>query len=267
MKTKIKAAFAALALLVVISCKKETSSIQSSTIGDENSTQHDFNASYASVTIGTQVWMRKNLHVSRYRNGDWIPQVKDSAMWATLTTGAWCWYNNDSATGAVYGRLYNWYAINDPRGLAPAGWHIPSDSEWLATSTFLDTDARNAGGKMKETGTTHWLDPNVGATNSRRFTALPGEPYVGGKMKETGTTHWFDPNIDATNSSGFTALPGGYRSATGQFCYITYLGLWWTSTEYNTSVAWYRRILCYSGTLDRWRFPKQMGFSVRCIKD
>jgi uncharacterized protein (TIGR02145 family) len=174
--------------------------------------------------------MKNNLNVSRYRNGDSIPQVKDSAKWAELTTGAWCWYNNNSNTGAVYGKLYNWYAINDPRGLAPERWHIPSDSEWHATGTFLGSTA-------------------------------------GGQMKETGTAHWFDPNVRATNSSGFTGLPGGYRSEIGQFCYIRYLGFWWTSTEYNASVAWYRLLLPYSSFLDYWRHPKQMGFSVRCIQN
>src|SRR6478609_5396230 len=131
MKTKIKAALAALVLLVAISCKKETNSVQSSTISDGSSTLQGITENIASVTIGTQVWMKKNLNVSRYRNGDIILQVKDSAKWSKLTIGAWCWYNNDSATGAVYGKLYNWYAIHDPRGLAPTGWHIPSDSEWL----------------------------------------------------------------------------------------------------------------------------------------
>ena len=227
MKTKIKTALAVYVLLVAISCKKENSSIQSSVISVENSTQQN---KIPSVIIGAQVWMEKNLNVNHYRNGDNIPQVRDSAQWAKLTTGAWCWYNNDPATGAVYGRLYNWYAIHDPRGLAPEGWHIPSDSEWHATGTFLGNTA-------------------------------------GGKMKETGSSHWIDPNIDATNSSGFKGLPGGYRSFTGQFCYINYLGLWWTSTEYNSSTAWYRRLLCYSDFLDWWRFPKQMGFSVRCIKN
>ena len=227
MKIKIQTALAAWVLLLALSCKKETNSAQSSTISDENSTQQ---SNIVSVTIGTQVWMKKNLTVTRYRNGDVIPQVKDSSQWSKLTTGAWCWYNNDSANGAVYGKLYNWYAINDPRGLAPAGWHIPSDSEWYVVSNFLG-------------------------------------PGAGGKLKETGITHWFDPNVDATNSSGFTGLPGGYRSEIGQFCYIKYLGLFWTSTGYNSSVAWYRRLLCYSNFLDYWRFPKQMGFSVRCIKN
>src|SRR5678810_90824 len=94
MKTKIKAALAALVLLVAISCKKETNSVQSSTVSDESSTQQGITGNIASVTIGTQVWMKKNLNVSRYRNGDNIPQVKDPAKWAKLTTGAWCWYNN-----------------------------------------------------------------------------------------------------------------------------------------------------------------------------
>ena len=220
----------AVLILLAISWTKETSSIQSSTIGDENSTQEN---NIDSVIIGTQVWMEKNLDVSRYRNGDKIPQVKDSAKWAKLTTGAWCWYNNDSATGAVYGKLYNWYAINDPRGLAPAGWHIPSDSEWLIIATFLGSKAQNAGGKMKETGTAYWLDPNV----------------------------------DAVNSTSFTALGGGYRDNLGQFDYINFLGYWWSSTEYGTKYALCFRLVSYGGFIDRMSYEKQKGFSVRCVKD
>jgi uncharacterized protein (TIGR02145 family) len=143
-----------------------------------------------------KVWMRKNLDVRTYRNGDKIPHVKSKAIWDTLTTGAWCWYNNDSATGAAYGKLYNWYAVNDPRGLAPTGWHVPSDAEWDTLSTFLG-----------------------------------GDGYAGGKMKETGTTHWWDPNADATNSSGFTALPGGTRYYLGEFFDAGGYGYWWSSTE------------------------------------
>lgn len=227
MKTKLTAALAAMVLVVAFSCRKETSSVQSSGNSSENSIQQN---KIASVTIGAQVWMVKNLDVSHYRNGDTIPEVKDRVQWAKLTTGAWCWYNNNSDTGAVYGKLYNWYAVHDPRGLAPEGWHVSSDSEWRVTEKLLG-------------GTT------------------------GGKVKETGTVHWTDPNVDATNSTGLTGLPGGYRSFTGQFCYINYLGLWWTSSEYDTKNAWYRRMLCYSNFLDWWRFPKTMGFSVRCIKN
>ena len=220
----------AVLMLLAISWTQENSSIQSSVIGDENSTQQN---NIASVTIGAQVWMEKNLNVSRYRNGDKIPQVKDSAKWAKLTTGAWCWYNNDSATGAVYGRLYNWYAIHDPRGLAPAGWHIPGDSEWDVVLNFLGTNDKNAGGKMKETGTTHWLDPNV----------------------------------NATNSTGFTALGGGYRDNLGQFAYINFLGYWWSSTANGTNYAFCRRLHSYGGFMDRMSYEKGKGFSVRCVKD
>jgi len=220
----------AVLMLLAISWTQENSSIQSSAIGDENSMQQN---NIASVTIGTQVWMKKNLNVSRYRNGDQIPQVKDSAKWAKLTTGAWCWYNNDSATGAVYGRLYNWYAIHDPRGLAPAGWHIPGDSEWDVVLNFLGTNDKNAGGKMKEPGTTHWLDPNV----------------------------------NATNSTGFTALGGGYRDNLGQFAYINFLGYWWSSTANGIKYAFCRRLVSYGGFMDRMSYEKGKAFSVRCVKD
>ena len=124
-----------------------------------------------------QTWMLKNLDVDRYRNGDPIPKVTDPSIWTSLTTGAYCYYNNDSATyAATYGKLYNWYAVHDPRGLAPEGWHIPSDAEWATLETCLG-----------------------------------GSSVAGGKMKETGTTHWTAPNTDATNSSGFAGLPGGFR--------------------------------------------------------
>ena len=230
MKSTIKTGLAVI-LLLAISCKKESAPITDMSSAPALTTDVTEAAQkYPSIKIHGQQWMTTNLAVTHYRNGDKIPQVRNQANWNTLTTGAWCWYNNDSATGAVYGRLYNWYAVHDPRGLAPEGWHIASDSEWHVTGTFLGNTA-------------------------------------GGKMKETGTAHWFDPNVAATNSSGFTGLPGGYRSTSGQFCYIKYLGLWWTSTEYNISSAWYRRMLCYSDFLDWWRFPKQMGFSVRCIRN
>jgi uncharacterized protein (TIGR02145 family) len=134
----------------------------------------------ASVTICSQVWMKENLSVDRYRNGDAIPQVTDPNEWRNLTTGAWCYYNNDPAMGEIYGKLYNWAAVNDPRGLAPVGWHVPSETEWTTLSSCLG-----------------------------------GEPVAGGKMKST--TLWVSPNTGATNSSGFTALPSGLRNSQGLF--------------------------------------------------
>src|SRR5450759_1177427 len=168
-----------------------------------------------SVTICTQVWMLKNLDVSTYRNGDLIPKVTDPTAWSALTTGAWCWYNNDSATNAsTYGKLYNWYAVNDPRGLAPTGWHVPSDAEWTTLSTCLG-----------------------------------GNAVAGGAMKETGTTHWTSPNTGATNSSGFTGLPGGYRNNDGSFNNVGNFGYWWSSTELNTTDAWYRNLYYNGGNI------------------
>ena len=126
------------------------------------------------INICDQVWMEKNLDVARYRNGDRIPKVTDTSTWNNLTTGAYCYFNNDSARyAAIYGKLYNWFAVNDPRALAPIGWHIPSIDEWTALETCL-ADTLAAGSALKETGTAYWASPNKGATNSTRFKALPG---------------------------------------------------------------------------------------------
>ena len=204
MKTTIKTGLAAI-LLLIISCTKENNVTQCSHITDETSTADvitDITGKYSSIKIGTQSWMTKNLEVSRYRNGDRIPQVKGPAEWAALTTGAWCWNNNDSATGAIYGKLYNWYAVNDPRGLAPTGWHVPSDAEWDTLSTYL---GKNAGGKLKDTGTI-----------------------------EAGTGLWYAPNTGATNKTGFTGLPGGLRNSNGTFFSIGNLAYWWSSSQFDT---------------------------------
>ena len=133
------------------------------------------------IIIGNQVWMPYNLNVDKYRNGDTIPEVTDNTDWGNLTTGAWCYYNNDPANGEIYGKLYNWYAVNDPRGLAPVGYQIPSNEDFTELSNFLGGDA-----------------------------------IAGEAMKESGTSHWNSPNI-ATNSSGFNALPAGVRTLYGDF--------------------------------------------------
>jgi uncharacterized protein (TIGR02145 family) len=172
---------------------------------------------YNSVIIGTQEWMKENLNVSKYSDGTIIPQVTDPATWANLTTGAWCYYNNDPANGAIYGKLYNWYAVagifnsasfNDPslrKQIAPTGWHVPSDAERTTLTTFL------------------------GATE-------------GGKMKSIGTSLWLTPNTGATNSSGFTGLPGGYRTGCSSswcsFDFIGSRGYWWQSTQHYDVLSW-----------------------------
>ena len=187
------------------------------------------------ITIGTQVWMIKNLDVDHYRNGDSIPEVRDSATWANLTTGAWCYYHNSDSLGAIYGKLYNWYAVNDLQGLAPTGRHVPSYSEWTILSTFLGSDS------------------------------ISNEA-----LKEAGTAHWFFEG--GTNSSGFTALPGGFRNFNGSFDDITdFLGIygaWWSSTENDDSDALLRIITISSyPTLNMPYGSKEDGCSVRCLKD
>ncbi|MBK8484992.1 MAG: fibrobacter succinogenes major paralogous domain-containing protein [Saprospiraceae bacterium] len=128
---------------------------------------------YPTVKICNQTWIAKNLDVSRYQNGDVIPQARTEFEWTQSTYGAWCYYALNSDTGIIYGKMYNWHAVNDPRGLAPKGYHIPSYDEWLTLANCLGGETI-AGDALKETGTRHWNAPNAGATNSSGFTALPG---------------------------------------------------------------------------------------------
>ncbi len=187
---------------------------------------------YHTVTIGTQCWMLENLKVTHYRNGDSIPNVIDATAWSGLSTGAYCNYNNDSNNATTYGRLYNWYALDDSRKIAPAGWHLPSDAEWTQLTDYLG-----------------------------------GESVAGGKLKEIGTIHWNSPNIGATNETGFTALPGGDRHYSGQFRYMKNYGYWWSSSESDTSNSLSRTLNFSFETIGRYSYPKVCGFSVRCIKD
>lgn len=187
---------------------------------------------YKTVTIGNQIWMAENLKTRKYRNGDPIPNVSDNAGWSALKTGAYCLYNNDAADKSGYGVLYNWYAVNDSRNIAPLGWHIPSDEEWTALTNYLQGSSR-----------------------------------AGGKIKETGTSHWSDPNSGAVNSTGFTALPGGYRAKDGVFKNLSFCGTWWATSEYTQSVAWYRYVDYGTGNIYSVSTYKACGLSIRCIKD
>jgi|GEM_PF-3158788 len=188
---------------------------------------------YNSVSICCQTWMTKNLDVSTYRNGDQIPNVTNNAEWQALTTGAYCYYNNDSTTyAATYGKLYNWYALNDPRGLAPEGWHTPSNFEWTTLSNCLGGDA-----------------------------------VSGGPLKENGTTHWSSPNTGATNDTDFTGLPGGTRSFDGSFSFIGTQGIWWSSTNYHATLASYQTLTYNNDDLIRVDANKRRGTSIRCIKN
>jgi len=186
------------------------------------------------VIIGTQTWTACNLNVPTYRDGTVIPKVTDPAIWSGLTTGAWCYYSGSTTTGNTYGMLYNWYAVNNTAngGLAPSGYHIPTDAEWTTLTTFLG-----------------------------------GESVSGGKLKETGTTHWNSPNTGAVNTYGFTALPGGYRNLNGVFTSIRGNGYWWASSSFDTVSSWSRQISSGSQSVTRLPANKTIGFSVRLIKD
>ena len=182
------------------------------------------------ITIGNQIWATKNLDVATYRNGDPIPQAQDENAWKSLTTGAWCYYENNTANGTIYGKLYNWYAVNDPRGLAPTGYHIPTDAEWTSLTTYLG-----------------------------------GETGAGKKMKSTAG--WVN-NGNGNNTSGFTGLPGGTRNYTGGFGDVGASGKWWSSSEYDTNTAWYRNLGTNSDNVFRYHNVfKVHGFSVRCLRD
>lgn len=190
------------------------------------------------TTICNQVWMVKNLDVTTYRNGDVIPEVTDPTAWASLTTGAWCYYNNDPANGSIYGKMYNWYALNDPRGLAPIGWHVPTIAEWETLATCLG-GVEVAGGAMKSMGTI-----------------------------EAATGLWYAPNTSATNSSGFTGLPGGYRALDGSFYSIGLYNSYWSSTSLTTDYVWFGELISVNGALTLGASAiKVAGLSIRCVKD
>lgn len=213
--------------LLSFSCKKENTPEKTWALYDIDKNGYD------TVKIGTQFWMKQNLNTSHYRNGDPIPQVTTTAVFNNLSTGAWCWYNNDSATyAATYGKLYNWFAVNDPRGLAPEGWHIPQNFEW---------DILIAG--------------------------LGGNTVAGSALKETGTSHWASPNADATNKSRFTGLPGGFLgfSINVPFQNQGTKSYWWSSSYQNSTFTY---VIDYSnGSILKEVHATGLGCSIRCTKD
>lgn len=188
---------------------------------------------YNTVTIGNQVWTEENLKVTRFRNGDPITNVTGATTWKGLTTGAYCWYNNDIANKGIYGALYNWYAVSDARNIAPVGWHVPTDAERLALDTYLG-----------------------------------GSSVVGGQLKEEGTTHWTTPNTGATNTSGFTGVPAGYRvSSTGAFSSLGLQNYIWSATQNDAASAFRRQLQYNSINAPTAASDKKSGFSVRLVKD
>ena len=198
---------------------------------------------YQTVKIGDQWWMMENLKVTHYRNGDPIPHVTDGSTWSGLSTGAYCEYDNNPANPATYGRLYNWYAVDDSRNIAPEGWHVPTDEDWQQLEMYLGMSSSEVEG--------------IGLRGTDE----------GGKLKEAGTVHWNLPNEGATNESGFMALPGGYRDYSAVYFKMGDDGEFWSSTGWS-SVTAFNRILRYDEQLiGRINIDKKSGYSVRCIRD
>jgi uncharacterized protein (TIGR02145 family) len=191
---------------------------------------------YNTVQIGNQCWTQSNLKVSKYRNGDNILTGLSDGQWSSTTSGAYAIYNNDPVNDGLYGKLYNWYAVDDSRGLCPTGWHVPSDAEWTTLTTFLG-GASAAGGAMKSTAT---------------------QPTPGG---------WLAPNTGATNSSGFTGLPGGSRDSGGGFYSLGNGGGWWSSSDAGSGSAWTRLLDFNDALAFRYNGTPRGGFSVRCLKN
>jgi uncharacterized protein (TIGR02145 family) len=194
---------------------------------------------YKTVKTGTQWWFAENLQTTQYSDGTAIPNVTDNNSWLNLTTGAYCWYNNDIANKAVYGALYNWYAVNTGK-LCPSGWHVPTDAEWKTLEMSL-------GMTQAQSDQTGWRGTNQGT-----------------QMKSTNG--WYN-NGNGSNSSGFSGLPGGYRIYNGTFGSVGSFGYWWSSTELSSPLAWYRYLYYYYPDVARTTNNKQYGFSVRCIRD
>ena len=221
-----------------------------STVGTTNGDDKTFKTTvkdndanvYTTITIGTQVWMGENLKTTKYNNGTSIPLVGDANTWINLYTPGFCWYNNDAGNySSNYGALYNWYAVNMGK-LCPAGWHVPTDVEWHTLMLFLD----------------------VNTTYNSGIESL----IAGGKLKETGTTHWISPNYGATKESGFSALPGGCRGTNGVFTgTMGYSSYWWLATEGTTTLAWSRNLSYLDAKVYYLIYPKIYGFSVRCLRD
>ncbi len=233
----VKSLLAAACILMFLSCEKNPpgdniKSVQDSLTENSKATNPHSPKYIPQVKIGKQTWTLLNLDVSTYANGDPIPQVTDPAQWVALTTGAWCYYNNDPAIGAIYGKLYNWYAVADTRGLAPKGWHVANNSDWATLTAYLG-----------------------------------GWEVAGDAMKETGCAHWLcGTDLNVTNSSGWTGLAGGSRFPT-EFAYLLYDAVWWSATEDDASHAGGRGLNYISGTLGTTSEFKNMGLYVRCVKN
>jgi len=185
---------------------------------------------YRTVLIGTQEWMADNLKVIHYCTGDPIANVTDNIQWAnTILSGAYCAYENNEINAAKYGLLYNYYAVDDSKGLCPDGWHVPTDAEWITLTDYFG-----------------------------------GASVAGLKLKSIDL---WDYNAQGTdNSSGFTGLPSGNRYADGSFHMKGAVGEWWSSSVYR-NYAWVFRLVDFYAGIFNYNFDKRYGHSIRCLRN
>ena len=239
--------FLFLSIVYMTSCSKDPVSAEKKSDALETGTVADIDGNdYQTVKIGGQWWMAENLKVTRYRNGDAILKVTNSSTWNgldNLGSGAYCSYNNDDSNVSSLGLLYNWYAVDDSRTIAPVGWHVPTDAELMELEIYLGM------GQSDANRTGFWRGADEGL-----------------KLKETGTTHWNSPN-NATNESGFSALSSGFRSYSGTFYDMGTTAFYWSSTPSSSSRAWYRLLNNSLPGVFRYQRKKRNGYSVRCVKN
>lgn len=228
------------------------------------------------VIIGKQVWMSKNLNVDKFRNGDTIPEAKTKEEWLKAGENkqpAWCYYENNPANGTKYGKLYNWYALNDIRGLAPIGYHTPSNGDWDTLETYLSSQTKETwkdpGKRMKSTsGWAYYVD-KIKCANCQNWNAEYRKKTACNVCKDTRSTGTKKVSGNGTNSSGFTGFPGGCRNEES-FENMGYYGYWWSLSEYDMESAYARSLYYYKvfgDLVSNNPYNKYMGLSVRCIKD
>jgi uncharacterized protein (TIGR02145 family) len=222
---KVTSILPLLLLLLLSACSQSPEKSPTGTVTDIDGNR------YGTVKIGSAVWMSENLRTTHYRNGDPVPEVQSPTAWGSTAAGAWCNYDNRAENGNRFGRLYNWQAVNDPRGLAPRGWHVATDREWSLLAT-----------------------------------ALGGEAVAGASMKASGK--WQGTGNDTAEASGFDALPAGARrDSDGAFVLLEEYSRFWSSTESGPMKAWGRAMGYFEKALHRGEVSKRTGFSVRCVQD
>lgn len=201
--------------------------------GVQGETVTDFEGNiYHTVLIGSQTWMAENLRSIKLSDGTQIPYVTNNNTWSNLVTPGYSYYSNDSVNFKYgYGALYNWYCVKSGK-LCPTGWHVPTDADWTTLINGLGVDS-----------------------------------MAGGKLKLANYSAWISPNLYATNSTGFNAVPSGYRFYNGSYNNTSYSGNFWSATENNTATAWYRYLTYDKGKMYRNSIDKQYGFSIRCLKN